>query len=154
MNKNDNFDQLNILVGIWEFESTANDTSVIRGKSEFKLIENGKFLHMDSSADPFLPTTPQIWKDNSPYPLSAIIGYDDFSEKFFYNYADKRGVRRVYEMSFENNIWKYWGKAKENFYQRSEARINDDGKTMKMLIERSTDKKTWETDFNSVYKKV
>ena len=46
-----------------------------------------------------------------------MIGRDDTSGAFSALYADSRGVSRLYEMSFAEDLWKMW-RAAPGFHQR------------------------------------
>jgi hypothetical protein len=60
---------LDALLGAWTFEITQEGADL-------------------------LPTTPIVWRENSPFPIVTVIGVDDPSGAFTYLYADGRGVRR------------------------------------------------------------
>jgi hypothetical protein len=147
-------EQLDALVGEWKMESVDEGTVVASGKTTFAWLAGRSFLIQHTTADPPLPTTPQVWIDNSPFPIVAIISLDDRSQKFYYNYADGRGVHRVYDMSFKAGVWKFWGQAGAGFYQRMESKLSKDGDKITTHIEKSADNKTWETDFHTVYTKL
>jgi hypothetical protein len=77
-----------------------------------------------------------------------VIGRDEENSKYTILYYDKRGVSRVYEMSFENNIWKIW-RNNPDFSQRYEAHISKDFNTITATWEKSSDYgKIWEHDFD------
>jgi hypothetical protein len=147
-------DELEAFVGEWKMESMADGEPVVTGKTTFAWLAGRSFLIQHSVADPPLPTTPQIWIDNSPFPIVAIIGLDDPSGDMYYVYSDGRGVHRVYQMSLKDGIWKVWGQAGPEFYQRFEGKFSNGGNTLTVRIERSKDKKNWELDFDTVYKRV
>ena len=151
---NPSLELLNVFVGDWEMEASKDEIPLARAKTNFKWHENHAFLIHHSEAEPPLPTTPQIWLDNNPNPIVVTIGFDDYSQRFFYNYADARGVRRIYQMSLENGIWKFWGRAAQNFFQRFEAKFNTDNNIIIGKIESSKDDKNWELDFNVRYTKI
>lgn len=147
-------EHLNILVGNWEMEASKDEIPLARAKTNFKWFENGAFLIQHSEAESPLPTTPQIWIDNNPNPLVVVIGLDDDSGLFYYVYADRRNVRRVYQMSLEDGVWKIWGKAAAQFFQRFEGKFSADNNIIIGKWERSTDGKNWELDFDVKYKRV
>jgi hypothetical protein len=45
----------------------------MRGRSEFARVEGGAFLLQHATAD-FLPTTPDVWRENSPFPIATVMG--------------------------------------------------------------------------------
>jgi hypothetical protein len=70
-----------------------------------------------------LPTTPDVWRQNSPFPIVTVIGPDDPSGAFSYLYADGRGVRRVYQMTLADGVWKIRGQAEPRFFQRLQGTL-------------------------------
>lgn len=147
-------EELNLFIGDWEMEASVEGTILACAKAKFSWVENHDFILHRSEAEPPLPTTPEIWIENNPNPLTVIIGLDDFSEQFYYMYADVRGVHRVYQMSLENGIWRIWGKAGPGFHQRFEGRFNSDNSIIPGWWETSVDGKKWNLDFEVLYKKV
>jgi hypothetical protein len=81
-----------------------------------------------------------------------MIGRDDTSGVFSALYADSRGVSRLYEMSFAEDLWKMW-RAAPDFHQRFVGRISRDGNTIEAGWERSDDGRGWERDFELIYTK-
>lgn len=148
------FERLNLLVGEWEMEAFIEGVALARAKSDFKWFEDHAFLIQHSVAEPPLPTTPRIWIENNPNPITVIIGFDDNTQQFYYNYADARGVRRVYRMSLEDDAWKFWGKAGPKFFQRFEGKISANGNTIDGKVEKSPDGENWELDFNVKYIRI
>ncbi len=147
-------DQLNVFVGNWEMEASKDGIPLARAMTNFKWHENKAFMIHHSEAEPPLPTTPQIWLDNNPNPIVVIIGLDDFTKQFFYNYSDARGVRRAYQMSLENGVWKIWGRAAEKFFQRFEGRFITNNDIIIGKWESSEDGKNWNLDFDVKYTKL
>jgi hypothetical protein len=80
-----------------------------------------------------------------------VIGADDRSGNYGYLYADSRGVKRVYEMSFDEREWRIWGQAGPDFHQRFIATISDDRNGIDGRWERSRDGESWELDFELTY---
>jgi hypothetical protein len=147
-------ERLNVFLGEWEMEVSVEGVPLVRIKTNFEWFEDRAFLIQHSVNEPPLPTTPQIWIDNNPNPITALIGLDDFSQEFYYVYADARSVRRVYQMSIEDGIWKIWGRAGEKFFQRFESIYNNDKKTIIGKWESSKDGKNWELDFDVKYEYI
>jgi hypothetical protein len=77
---------LDALLGAWTFEITQDGQTVMRGRAEFAPVEGGAFLLQHVTAD-LLPTTPDVWRQNSPFPIVTVIGTDDPSGAFSYLYA-------------------------------------------------------------------
>jgi hypothetical protein len=70
------------------------------------------------------------------------------------SYADARDVRRVYEMSFDGGVWRFWGQPGPEFFQRFKGRFSSDGRTIAARIEKSADGNAWDIDFDTRYTKV
>ena len=49
--------------------------------------------------------------ENWPFPITTIIGLDDFSQRFSYLYTDGRGVSRIYDMTLAGREWEVSGRA-------------------------------------------
>ncbi len=89
---------------------------------------------------------------NPPQVATWIIGRDEDDDNYTVLYADNRGVSRVYQMSFKNNVWKMW-RNNSKFSQRFEGKVSEDKNTINAKWEKSVDGgKTWEHDFNLTYK--
>jgi hypothetical protein len=136
--------QLEALVGVWDTEiSEASFLPDPSGKISMQVsvewLESGAFLIIRFPISP----PDSIW----------IIGRDDSSEHYTVLYFDSRKVSRIYNMSFNNGLWKIWLDS-PNFSQRFEGKLSEDGNTIHAHWEKSSDGKTWEHDFNLTYKKV
>jgi hypothetical protein len=81
------------------------------------------------------------------------MGRDETSGEYSVLYADARGVSRVYQMSFEDGVWRLWRKA-PGFNQRFEGRLSTDSRTIEAHWQKSEDGKTWELDFDLKYVKT
>ncbi len=144
---------LDALLGAWTFEITQEGQTVMRGRAEFARVEGGAFLLQHVTAD-LLSTTPDVWRQNSPFPIVTVIGTDDPSGAFSYLYADGRGVRRVYQMTLDDRVWEIRGQAGARFFQRFQGTFSDDNRTIAAYWERSKDDQTWQRDFNIHYTKA
>jgi GntR family transcriptional regulator/MocR family aminotransferase len=89
----------------------------------------------------------------SDYSVEQIQGSDDSTGEFFMLYFDERGVSRKYEVSFRDNIWKWWRNVPD-FSQRYEGTIVDGGNTIIGKGELSRDGFSWEKDLDLDYKRV
>lgn len=140
------------LIGDWELEAHIGGQTLTGARAGFEWTEDGAFLIQRTDAE--LPDeAPPEFVANSPFPTVLTIGLDDASGAYSVLYADARGVRRVYEMSFDGRTWKQWRNA-PRFHQRSEAVLSDDGKTMSGRWEKSADGSHWELDFEYTYRRV
>jgi hypothetical protein len=148
------FEQLNVFPGEWESEVSKEGIPLARAKAYFKWFDNHSFLILKAEADPPLATTPKIWIDNNPNPIDVVISLDDISGQFYYIYADARGVRRVYQMNLENDLWEIWGKAGPKFFQHFEGKFSRDKNSIVAKWEKSTNAKDWELDFDVKYTRI
>ncbi len=144
---------LDALVGAWTFEITQEGQTVMRSRAEFARVEGGAFLLQHATAG-LLPTTPEVWRQNSPFPIVTVMGVDDPSGAFTYLYADGRGVRRVYQMTLADRVWTIRGKAGPRFFQRFHGTFGDDDRTIAAYWERSEEGQSWQRDFDIRYTKV
>jgi hypothetical protein len=140
------------LVGDWTLEALIGGQSLSGAHASFEWIEGGSFLIQRADAE-LPPETPPEFIAASPFPTLSIIGLDDAFGSYSVLYADRRGVRRVYEMSFDGRVWKQWRNA-PGFHQRSEATLSDDGRTITGRWEKSSDGTDWELDFEYTYRRV
>jgi hypothetical protein len=137
--------QLEVLVGDWDMEISGasflpNPQAKVHGPVSFKWIENGAFLIMCQGDK----GTPQAkW----------LIGRDDSTNFYKVLYFDARGVSRVYEMSFKNDVLKIWRNS-PHFSQRYKGVISKNRNTITAEWEKSTDGKEWEHDFNIKYTRL
>jgi len=136
--------RLSILVGAWRTEITfpSDLSTVIPGQTSIEWRDEGRFLLVRGSVErPEFPTG------------FSIIGADDATGADCMLYFDSRSVARIYQMSFDNGVWKLWREAPE-FNQRFEGAISSDGSTIEGFWENSTDGTTWQRDFNLTYKRL
>ena len=83
----------------------------------------------------------------------AVFGSDDSTQEYYMLYFDERGVSRKYEVTLQDNIWKWWRNTPD-FSQRYTGTIVDDGNTMVGKGELSKDGSSWEKDLDLTYKRV
>ncbi len=88
----------------------------------------------------------------------AIIGWDEGRGTFLQHYFDERGVARVYEMSFDDGVWKLERTKADfspfEFSVRFTGTLSADGKQIAGTWEIAHDHKTWEKDFDLIYTPV
>ena len=88
----------------------------------------------------------------------AVIGWDDGRGTFLQHYFDERGVARVYEMTFEDSVWRLERTKPDfspfDFSQRFTGRLTSDGTRIEGFWEIAHDHKTWEKDFDLIYTRV
>jgi hypothetical protein len=69
------------------------------------------------------------------------------------HYFDSRGVSRVYRISADEGVWRFW-RDRPGFSQRYVCTISADGGTMTGNGELSRDGSTWEQDLRSTFRRV
>jgi hypothetical protein len=104
-------------------------------------MAGGAFLVMQSQIDePEIPSG------------ITVFGTDDTGE-WSMLYFDERGVSRRYEVSLQDNVWKWWRNA-PGFSQRSAITIARDGRTMVSRGEYTRDGTSWEPDLELTYTRI
>ena len=139
-------ERLEALAGTWTMEAAPPGGSPWAGgtgRVSFEWLDGEKFLIQRWSVD--VPEAPDG---------IAIIGAGDEPGSFRQHYFDSRGVRRVYEMSLLDGVWKLWRDAPDPFPQRYIGTFSDDGKTISGCWEKAADGSHWETDFDLTYRTV
>jgi hypothetical protein len=140
-------EQLSVFVGEWDLEITsmsweADKAAIVGGRASFEWIEGGGFLLERSEVS------------NPDFPRGvSIMGPDDSAETYSMLYFDSRGVSRIYQMSFNGNIWKLW-RDFPGFSQRFIGTFNADYNIITARWEKSEDGSNWELDFKLTYTKV
>jgi hypothetical protein len=140
---------LEVLSGRWDMEirwspkshKLVGGPATVRGATRFEWIEDGHFL-----------VHHQGGTDGAP-DARWLMGRDETSGEYSVLYADARGVSRVYQMSFDDGVWRLWRKA-PGFNQRFEGRLSTDSRTIEAHWQKSEDGKTWELDFDLKYVKT
>src|ERR671938_351745 len=133
-----------VLIGTWSTVGTHGYLPgiTLHGRTSFEWLEGGAFLIMHSDIDdPRFPTG------------VAIFGSDDTRGEYYMLSFDERGVSRKYDLSFENNVLKWWRNAPE-FSQRYTWTLVDDGNTIIGKGEISKDGLSWEKDLDLTYTRV
>jgi hypothetical protein len=83
----------------------------------------------------------------------AIIGYDNDKRTLLQHYFDSRGIARVYEMTFADNIWTLQRiAAAPDFSQRFTGTFDHD--TIVGQWQSSSDGMNWDPDFELTYTRV
>ena len=132
---------LSILVGTWHTVGTHPlvPGTTFHGRTTFDWLEGGAFLIMRSEIDePEIPSG------------IAVFGTDDTTGQCCMLYFDERGVSRRYEVSLQDNVWKWWRDA-PGFSQRFAGTIAADGRTIRSHGELSRDGVSWDPDLQLTY---
>jgi hypothetical protein len=133
-----------VLIGTWSTVGTHGYLPgiTLHGHTSFEWLEGGAFLLMHSEIDdPRFPTS------------VGIFGSDDTRGEYFMLSFDERGVSRKHDLSFKNNVLKWWRNAPE-FSQRYTWTLVDDGNTIIGKGEISKDGLSWEKDLDLTYTRV
>lgn len=136
--------RLEALVGPWNIELVFPGDSPFRAQTEgsFEWVKEGFFLAYRAGTE------------GSGYPVGfSIIGADDAQNTYTMLYSDSRGVARLYQMSLGDGVWKLWRDDPE-FAQRFTGAFSEDGGTITGAWEKRMDGKTWEHDFDLIYRRV
>lgn len=135
---------LSALVGEWKTVGTHGylPGKTFHGYTSFKWIEGGAFLIMHSEID----------EEEIPSGI-AIFGSDNTTGEYFMLYFDEREVSRKQDVSFQDNIMKWWRNAPE-FSQRYTFTFTDNGDTIISKGEISKDGTAWEKDLDLTYIRV
>jgi hypothetical protein len=95
--------------------------------------------------------------ENPIFPQSvSIIIDDDSAEGLALHYFDSRGVSRFCRTRIREGVWKIWREAAgpDDFSQRFEGRISEDGKTIEGSWSKTGEGGSWEHDFDLTYTRV
>jgi hypothetical protein len=136
--------QFSRLVGEWKTTGTHPlvPGKMLTGRSSFSWMEDGAFLMWHSEMD----------EPNFPAGI-AIFGSDDSTGEFFMLYFDERKVSRKYDVSFEENILKWWRNV-PGFSQRYSWTFTNYDNTITGKGELSKDDNTWESDLDQTFSRV
>jgi hypothetical protein len=134
---------LEVFVGEWNLAgSHPRLPAPVSGRVSFDWIEDGAFLAWQVQ-----------FEQPSPPSSISVIGWDDSAETYTVLYFDVRGVSRVYQMSFQDRVWKLWRNA-PGFFQRMTGTISDDRNTITLHGELAKDGSNWEQDLELIYTRV
>jgi hypothetical protein len=146
-NINPALQELKQFIGTWEMEISnasflPDANATIKASASFEWFEEGEFLILRQGTK----------NQETPWAI-WFMGHDKDAKNYTVLYIDDQQSSRVYEMSFENSIWKMWRNGPQ-FMQRFTAETNKDKNIISGYWERSVDGKNWEHDFHLTYKKV
>lgn len=130
---------LEVLIGEWKVEVPQFPGQ--EGRATFEWLEGGAYLRFHADAPDPAPSA------------TLIISRDDSSEIYTVFHYDSRGVSRVYQMSFDEGLWKIWREA-PGFSQRFAGTLSADGRSIRAAWEKSPDGSNWEHDFDLIYTRV
>jgi hypothetical protein len=137
----DPLEPLNALIGSWWIEATHPffPSTVVGGQADFEWLEGERFLLQRSRTD------------HPEFPDSLIVFGADGGELSMH-YFDSRGVHRVYDVSFDDGVWRMW-RHSPGFSQRFTGMFEDDGDTIAGLWKLSRDDTTWDDDLQITFRR-
>ncbi len=132
------------LVGEWVLEAGPPGGPRWRGEAHSSIAWHDSGAHLVERSTVELPDAPDG---------VAIMGCDAANGTYVRLHSDDRGVCRIYEMTIGGGRWTLRRQGAP-FPQRFTATISEDGTTIAGCWEKSTDGRTWEVDFELVYRRV
>lgn len=132
------------IVGKWKTEGTHPylPNITLHGHTLFDWIEGGAFLVMRSENE----------EGKIPSGI-GIFGSDNATGEFFMLYFDERKISRKYEVSFRENVLRWW-RNDPDFSQRFTFELTDNGNTITGNGEMCKDGETWEQDLQLTYTRI
>ncbi|WKA59314.1 hypothetical protein QWY16_03935 [Planococcus shenhongbingii] len=145
--RDDMMKRMDFFIGNWNMEVIHPhiQPSPISGQTNFRWLDEKYVIQ-------------RTHINKSEFPDNTII-YDCNPDtgQYLMHYFDSRGVTRLYSMNLENGVWKWWRNTADfsplKFQQRFTGEVDDTGKTIRSLLEKSDDGVNWERDFEVVYRK-
>jgi hypothetical protein len=142
--KNEALAALEPLMGQWEYTMynawfLESMEAKVKGFTTIERLHDSFVVIRSSSAD---KKPEDIW----------VIGYSDPQKKYQMFYYDKRGVARIFNMTFDGQRL-FFSREDVDFYQRMIIEIKSDG--LHSVAEASEDKgKTWRKDLEMIHKRL
>ena len=149
MKKNNALHDLKFLIGHWKTKIynasfLVSPSESIAGNVSFEWFEDETFIIMRSDIT-----------ENGPPAMVSVINQDDTNGQAVMVYYDSRGVSRIYQMSFADNIWKLWRDAPSpGFNQKFEGLVSHNGKTIDASCHKMEENNIWVHDFTIKYEKT
>jgi hypothetical protein len=139
-------DRLAPLIGEWTVEAALPGAEGMVGSMTLEPLLGGRFLAQRSAAPDPVPDG------------FCIIGPATDGSGFVQHYFDSRGVVRVYEMTFDGEVWTLAREKPDftplHFAQRYTGNLSADGPRIDGRWERTDDAGGWITDFELTYTRV
>jgi hypothetical protein len=136
--------RLEPLVGEWKLEAIGADGQPWPGEASATFEWHDSRAHIVERSHVDTPEAPDG---------ISILGCDAANGTYYQLYSDERGVCRVYEMSIDESGWKLWREG-EPFAQRFTSTFEDGGDTIRGRWEIAEDQKSFQTDFDLIYRRV
>jgi len=97
-------------------DQTLEPFDVVHGSAQFEWLEGERFLLQRSRTD------------DPDFPDSLIVFGAD-GDGLSMDYFDSRGVRRIYQVSLRDGVWRMW-RHSPGFSQKFNGRLSADGETI------------------------
>jgi len=128
------------LIGTWETEAKHRAVDeIVGGSTTFEWLEGGHFLVQRSHVDH------ELFPD-----AICIIGPPEAGDGLVMETFDSRGIRRTYDTSLENGVWRIW-RDQRGFDQRFSATIGPD--QFDGLFELAETPGDWQEDMRVTYRR-
>jgi hypothetical protein len=136
-------ERLEPFVGEWRVEAAFPGAAP--GRTVFEWALGGAFLVQRSDAP-------------DPVPDSLSVFGRAADDGYVQHYFDSRGIARIYQMSFEDGVWKLWRDTADfsplPFRQRFAGQFTDDGNRIEGRWERTQEDGSWIVDFELTFTRV
>ncbi len=144
-NEQGKISELDVFVGDWAMTASfaPAPAEAPRARTVFEWLSGKRFLV-------------QRWEVEHPEAPDgiAIIGLGSAAGNYLQHYFDSRGVVRIYEMTFDGNMWTLERRsAKPDFWQRFTGNFRDQD-TIVGRWDTSDDGSNWTHDFDLTYARV
>lgn len=128
------------LIGTWTTESTHPlFDGVVTGGATFEWLPGRHFVVMRSH------------QDHEKFPDGmGVIGAPETGDGLVLEYFDSRGVRRTYDVSLEDGVWR-WRRDHEGFDQRATATLAPD--EFEFVSELAEKPGEWRRDLVTTYRR-
>ena len=101
----------------------------VEAEADVSWLKEGRFLHYQLG--------PAHW----------IMGGDDDSAEYVALYADERPVSRIYRMTLNRGLWRFW-RDSPGFRQPFEGRIGGNGRRIVAHWDKAENEERWVRDFD------
>ena len=137
-------ERFSVLIGEWETIGMHPKLPgiTLHGHATFSWIEGGAFLVMHSKND----------EGKIPSGIS-IFASDNTKSEYSMIYFDDRKVSRKYDVTFQDNVLKWWRSGPE-FSQRYTFTFTDNNNTIISKGEMSENGTTWEQDLDQTFIRI
>ena len=146
-NRKERMEELEFFIGTWRVEVTHPhlQPNPIVGETKFEWLDEMYIIQ-------------RTHIDKAEFPSSMIIyDWDAASGNYMQHYFDSRGVTRLYQMSFEDGVWRLWRDAADfsslDFLQRFIGKSDESGSVIESVWEQSEDGVDWKHDFKLLFKR-